>query len=38
MEVLLKAVCYFGASWVSKDHLALESLYFDLKKLKEGKK
>ena len=35
MEILLQAVAYFGVSWVNKDYLALQSLYFDLKKLKE---
>ena len=35
MKILLQAVAYFGVSWVNKDYLALQSLYFDLKKLKE---
>lgn len=37
MEILLQAVAYFGVSWANKDYLALQSLYFDLKKLKENK-
>lgn len=37
MEILLQAVAYFGVSWTNIDYLALQSLYFDLKKLKEEK-
>ena len=35
MKILLQAVAYFGVSWTNKDYLVLQSLYLDLKKLKE---